>query len=136
MHTCEHILTGTIVKTFGCERPFSTHIEKKKSKIDFRLDIQPTREELDRLENAVNEVIARELDVTNEFITRAEAMERFNLSRLPDDAVDTVRIVRIGDYDACPCIGEHVANTREIPPMRIISADCTEGVLRVRFKFR
>ena len=135
MHTAEHVLTGTIVKRYGCERAFTTHIEKKKSKIDFRLDVQPSPEDLADIERTVNEVLAQGLPVTEEFLHREEAMARFNLSRLPEDAGDTVRIVRVGDYDACPCIGEHVENTAGIPPVRIISADCTEGVLRVRFRF-
>lgn len=135
MHTAEHVLSGTIVKRYGCDRAFTTHIERKKSKIDFRLDVQPTREELDEIERTTNEVLAQGLSVTEEFLNRDEAMKQFNLSRLPEDAGDTVRIVRVGDYDACPCIGEHVENTSVIPPLQIISADCTEGVLRVRFKF-
>jgi len=135
MHTAEHVLSGTIVKRYGCDRAFTTHIERKKSKIDFRLDVQPTREELDEIQRVTNEVLAQGLPVTEEFLCREEAMKQFNLSRLPEDAGDRVRIVRVGDYDACPCIGEHVENTADIPLLQIISADCTEGVLRVRFKF-
>ena len=136
MHTAEHVLSGTIAKLYGCGRPFTTHIERKKSKVDFRTDATPSREELDRIEAMVNEVLAQALDVTEEILSRTEAMKRYNLDRLPDDAGDTVRIVRVGDYDACPCIGDHVANTREIPPLRIISADATDGVLRIRFKLQ
>ena len=84
----------------------------------------------------MNEVIARELDVTEEIVSRTEAADLYDLSRLPEEAGETLRIVHVGDYDACPCIGQHVSNTREIPPMRIVSADWNEGVLRVRFKFR
>ena len=135
MHTAEHVLSGTIVKRYGCDRAFTTHIERKKSKIDFRLDAQPTREDLDEIERVTNEVLAQGLPVAEEFLSRDEAMKQFNLSRLPDDAGNVVRIVRVGDYDACPCIGEHVENTAEIPPLRIISADGSDGILRVRFKF-
>ena len=135
MHTAEHVLSGAIVKKYGCGRAFTTHIERKKSKIDFRLDAQPSREELDALETEVNGILASGLEVSEEFLSREEAMKKYNLDRLPEDAGDTVRIVMIGDYDACPCIGEHVANTAEVPPIRIISADGVDGVLRVRFKF-
>ena len=136
MHTCEHILNGTIVRMFGCPRAFTTHIERKKSKIDLHCDRAPTPEELRRIEETVNEVIARELDVTEEIVSRTEAADLYDLSRLPEEAGESLRIVHVGDYDACPCIGQHVSNTREIPPMRIVSADWNEGVLRVRFKFR
>ncbi len=38
MHTAEHILNQTMVRIFGCERSFPSHIEKKKSKCDYRFD--------------------------------------------------------------------------------------------------
>ena len=49
-------------------------------------------------------------------------------------AGDKIRIIRIGDYDACPCSGLHVSSTNEIGTFKIISTDHNEGVLRVRFK--
>ena len=46
----------------------------------------------------------------------------------------TLRIVRIGDYEDCACIGAHVGNTSEIGAFRIISHDFNDGVWRVRWK--
>lgn len=46
MHTAEHILNATMVKAFGCERSFSNHIEKKKSKCDYYFKRNLTPEEL------------------------------------------------------------------------------------------
>lgn len=76
------------------------------------------------------------LPVTIEFMPRQEAKEIVDLSKLPEDASETLRIVRIGDYDACACIGTHVENTSEIGTFRIISYDYNEErkVLRMRFK--
>ena len=48
------------------------------------------------------------------FIAREEAALIVDLSKLPEDASETLRIVRIGDYDDCACIGAHVGNTSEI----------------------
>lgn len=135
MHTAEHLVNGTIARMLGCGRAFSTHIEKKKSKCDFRFSRNLTPEELERVEQTVNSQIAAKLDVRDELLSPDEAGARYSLERLPEGA-ESVRIVHIGDYDACPCIGNHVTNTAEIPPVSIISSDCTDGVLRVRFKFR
>lgn len=135
MHTAEHLVNGTIARMLGCGRAFSTHIEKKKSKCDFRFPRNLTPEELERVEQTVNSQIAAKLGVRDELLNPDEAGARYNLERLPEGA-ESVRIVHIGDYDACPCIGSHVANTAEIPSVSIISSDCTDGVLRVRFKFR
>ena len=135
MHTAEHLVNGTIARMLGCGRAFSTHIEKKKSKCDFRFPRNLTPEELERVEQTVNSPIAATRGGRVELLRPDEAGARYSLERLPEGA-ESVRIVHIGDYDACPCIGSHVANTAEIPPVSIISSDCTDGVLRVRFKFR
>ncbi|MBN1828174.1 MAG: hypothetical protein JW884_03380 [Deltaproteobacteria bacterium] len=134
MHTVEHILNQTIARIFGCGRAFSAHIEKKKSKCDYRMERAPTAAEIAGVETAVNEIIRSNLPVTEEFMDRREAERLFNLKRLPDDAGETLRIVRVGGYDACPCIGPHVSRTGEIGAFRIISTTFKEGVSRVRFR--
>ena len=134
MHTAEHILNGTMVKMFGCPRSRNAHIEKKKSKCDYILDAEPTAEQVAEIEVKVNEVISMNLDVTVDFVGRAEAAEIVDLSKLPADASETLRIVRVGDYDACACIGAHVANTSEIGTFKIISHSFADGVWRLRWK--
>ena len=134
MHTTEHIINQTMIRLFGCGRSISAHIERKKSKLDYLLAACPTEEEIKKLEEAVNEVIARQLPVTTEFITQEEAQGRFDLERLPDGASETVRVVKVGDYDECLCIGQHVKNTSEIGTFKIISHDYKDGIFRMRFK--
>lgn len=134
MHTCEHIVNRTMINLFGCGRAVSAHIERKKSKLDYALPQSLNYEDIARIEETVNSVIAQHLDVTTEFITQKEAAERFDLKRLPENASDTVRIVKVGDYDECLCIGLHVNNTSEIGIFKIISHDYNDGILRIRFK--
>ena len=52
MHTTEHIINQTMVRLFGCGRSISAHIERKKSKLDYRLAACPTEEEIKKLEEA------------------------------------------------------------------------------------
>ena len=128
MHTCEHIVNRTMINLFGCGRAVSAHIEKNAIP-------QPlSDEDIAKIEETVNSVIAQNLDVTTEFITQKEAANRFDLKRLPENASDTVRIVKVGDYDECLCIGLHVNNTSEIGTFKIISHDYNDGILRIRFK--
>lgn len=135
MHTCEHIVNRTMVNLFNCGRAISAHIEKKKSKLDFNLGARTiTDEDIRKIEETVNNIIKQNLDVTTEFITQEEASSRFDLNRLPESASDTVRVVKVGDYDECLCIGLHVENTSEIGTFKIISYDQNEGILRMRFK--
>ena len=136
MHSVEHILNATMVKTFGCPRSRTAHIEKKKSKCDYELSSCPTDEQIQAVEDKVNEVINQHLPVTIEFMPKEEAKDIVDLSKLPEDASETLRIVRIGNYDACACIGLHVENTSEIDTFKIISHDYDEEkkVLRIRIK--
>ena len=134
MHTAEHILNQTMVRMFGCPRSKNAHIERKKSKCDYLLDSCPTDEQVQAIEDKVNEVIAMDLPVTAEFVPLSEAGATVDLSKLPENVSDTLRIIRIGDYDACACIGAHVANTSEIGRFKIISHDYDNGRWRVRFR--
>ena len=136
MHTCEHIVNQTMIRLFHCQRSVSAHIERKKSKLDYLLETSPTETEIARLEEAVNAVIAEHLEVTTEYITQEEAQGRFDLHRLPEHATQTVRIVKVGDYDECLCIGTHVSNTSEIGTFKIISHDWDETSKRWRMRFK
>ncbi len=134
MHTAEHILNQTMVQVFGCPRSRNSHIERKKSKCDYFISSQPSQEKLVEIEDKVNSIIQLNLDVTEELVPKEVASSFLDLSKLPDDAPDMLRVIRVGNFDACACIGPHVSNTKEIGVFRIISSDYENGVLRLRFK--
>lgn len=134
MHTAEHILNQTMVRMFNRGRSFSSHIERKKSKCDYHFDRDLTPAEVADIERRVNEVIAQDLPVSEDFLSREEAARIFDLNRLPDAAGGTLRIIRIGGYDACPCAGEHAATTGELGTFSIISTSFEGDVLRIRFR--
>jgi misacylated tRNA(Ala) deacylase len=134
MHSAEHVLNQTMVRMFNCGRSFSAHIEKKKSKCDYHFDRALKEEEIGEIQKRVNDVIQADMAVTEEYVNKEEAQKRYNLDRLPDGVDDHIRIIKIGDYDACPCIGPHVHSTKEIGKFRIVSTSFENGVLRIRYK--
>ncbi|MHB8906335.1 MAG: alanyl-tRNA editing protein [Melioribacteraceae bacterium] len=134
MHTAEHLLNGTMDKMFGRGRSFSAHIEKKKSKCDYHFDRNLTEQEIQSIEEKINSVISEDLPVREEFMKREDAEKIFNLSRLPEEAGETLRVINIGDYDKCLCSGTHLASTKSIGGFKIISTNFENGVLRIRFK--
>lgn len=134
MHSAEHLLNGEVARRFGCGRAFSAHVERKKSKLDYHIDRELTPEELKSLEKYVNDVISADVEVTEEFITQSEAAREFDLSRLPDNASELVRVVKIGDYDRCLCAGSHVERTSQIGNFRISSSRFQDGVQRIVFR--
>jgi len=134
MHTAEHILNQTMERLFRCGRCVNAHIEKKKSKCDYRMGRPLAQAELTEIQERVNRIIKADLPIIEKFVTPAEAVANYNTDKLPRETGDTIRIVQVGDYDACPCIGPHVKSTAEVIGFQITSADFDHGVVRIRFK--
>jgi misacylated tRNA(Ala) deacylase len=134
MHSAEHILNQTMVRMFGCQRSLNSHIERKKSKCDYFLDVAPTFEQVTEIERKVNEIIDQHLPVSERMVLLEEAAELADLRKLPDGTQGSIRLVFIGDYDVCACIGPHVSNTEEIGHLRILNNEFEEGRWRMRFK--
>lgn len=133
-HTAEHILNQTMIRTFGCKRSRINHIERKKSKCNYDLSTCPTEEQIREVEATVNRIIADDLEVSERYVTRDEVPEGIDLSKLPEDASETLRLVYVGDYDVCPCLGAHVKRTSEIGSFRISSTSYNEGNFRIVFR--
>lgn len=135
-HTAEHLLNQTMIRMFGCCRSSNAHIERKKSKISYVLDHKPTRKEEKAIEDKMNELISEDLPVKYEFVNKNNVPKGISLDKLPSDASDTIRIVSIGDYDVCPCIGKHVRSTAQIGHFVMLGTNWDEvtKTFRIRFK--
>ena len=135
-HTAEHLLNQVMVRLFGCERSYNAHIERKKSKMSFHVDHKPTRQEEKEIEREMQRLIAEDLPVTFEVVPLSELPEGIRADRLPSDVSDSIRLVRIGDYDVCPCIGKHVRSTSQIGRFEMLGTNWDEQVhaFCVRFK--
>ena len=110
MHTAEHILNQTMVRMFGCPRSKNAHIERKKSKCDYELQEEPTAEMMEEVERRINEVIDRHLPVTIEFVPKAEAGKIVDLSKLPEDASETLSA---SETMTLARVSEHMSITRQ-----------------------
>ena len=133
-HSAEHILNQTMVRMFGCSRSRVNHIERKKSKCNYELSTSPTEEQIQEVEATVNRIIAADMKITERYVSRAEVPAEIDLSKLPADASETLRLVYVGNYDVCPCLGAHVKRTSEIGSFRISSTSYNEGNFRIVFR--
>ena len=135
-HTAEHLLNQVMVRMFDCARSHNAHIERKKSKMSFVLDHKPTRQEEKSIEKRMNELIEADLPVTFEFINRNQVPENISLERLPDDASEMLRLVHIGDFDVCLCVGKHVRSTSQIGRFEMLGTNWNgeKREFRIRFK--
>ncbi|MGM0497911.1 MAG: hypothetical protein ACQESJ_08340 [Bacteroidota bacterium] len=134
MHTAEHVLNQTMIRMLGSDRSFSMHLERKKSKCDYYFDRPLTKEEERALEDEVNRIISLNLAVKEEYKSYSKAAEVYDVSRLPKTEGQSVRVVHVGNYDSCLCIGAHVKNTSEIGTFKLVSTSFESGILRIRFK--
>ncbi len=118
--------------------PFSALVDQlsngKGLKCDYHYHRDLSDDEIKEIEKRVNDVINNDLKVTEDYISSEEAKRYYNIDRLPPDTGDNIRIVKIGDHDACPCIGPHINSTEIIGGFRITSKSFEDGVLRIRFK--
>ena len=137
MHSAEHLLNQAMVRKFDCNRCFSAHINKKKSKCDYHFDRRLTTTEVGDIERDVNEQIQKNLTVRIEQIPKDVAQRTLNLSRVPGvSTINDIRVVYMGDYDACACVGPHVSSTKQIGVFKITTTGFENGVLRIRFRLR
>lgn len=135
-HTAEHLLNQVMVRMFGCERSYNAHIERKKSKMSFHLASKPSRQEEKEIERQMLSLIEEDLPVTFDYCTLDSLPEGIDPHRLPADVGNEIRLVRIGDFDVCPCIGRHVRSTAQIGRFEMLGTnwDEHERSFRIRFK--
>ena len=135
-HTAEHLLNQTMIRMFGCKRSTNAHIERKKSKITYILEQKPSRKDEKEIERRMNEIIEEDLPVKFKFVTRQDIPDSVELTNLPDNASETIRLVYIGDYDVCPCIGKHVRSTAQIGHFELLGTNWDEHThgFRIRYK--
>ncbi len=132
-HSAEHVLNAIMQRDLGTERSVEAHFGAKKSKCDYVIDRPLTDDDFRKIEVAVNAEIKADHPVTTFEVSRAEADAKYNMSKVPDSAT-AIRIVKIGNLDVVPCVGQHVEHTRQIGRFVIRSADMKdERTVRIRF---
>ena len=136
MHTAEHLVNRAMVNHFGCSRSGNAHIERKKSKMSFILPQCPTPEEIESIVQEVNKVIAEDVPVNYSFESAENLEEGISLEKLPENASDTIRIVRVGNYDKCACIGLHVEHTAQIGKLVLLGTNWDEEKKSFRIRFK
>jgi threonine and alanyine tRNA ligase second additional domain protein len=135
-HTAEHLLNQVMIRMFGTERSSNAHIERKKSKMTFILNHKPDRKEEKAIEAEMNRLITEDLPVTYEMVDRNNIPDGVSVDKLPEDASEMLRLVRIGDFDVCLCIGKHVRSTAQIGRFEMLGTNWDEEkhAFRIRFK--
>ena len=132
-HSGQHLLSAVMHRRLGAAT-VSFHLGEMTSTIDLaREAISP--EELDRIEDAVNEIIAEDRAITMRTISRKEAEMLFaagTLHKLPEREGD-IRLIEIDEIDLNACGGTHVQATGQIGGLLIRGTERMRQGLRVEF---
>jgi alanyl-tRNA synthetase len=136
-HTATHIINGVARSLLG-EHVWQAGAEKtlEKARLDITHYESLSSEELSRIEELANEVIAKAIPVKSMLLPRNEAEKRYGFRLYQGGAVPgkTIRVVKIGDLDTEACGGTHLKNTREARLIKIIgSTKIQDGVVRIEF---
>ncbi len=131
-HTATHVMLAGLRKMFGTQtEQKGSNITEERLRFDFNCDHKMTAEELAELENFVNGVIAKGIDVVREEIPYAKAVEQgaygvFNAES--DDQI--VSVYTIEGVDKQICGGPHVKNTKELGSFVIKKEESSSGGVR------
>ncbi len=126
IHTGEHILSGLFHSLYGLEN-VGFHLGADEVTMDINAYL--AEEQIVMVETLANKVIYENVPVTASFPTSEELSALEYRSKL--DLTENVRIVTIGNYDACACCAPHVSRSGEVGIIRILDFVKHRGGTRI-----
>lgn len=129
-HTGQHILTRAFEDEVGA-KTVGFHLTEEYVSID--LDASSlTPEEIAKAEDRANGVVFSNAPVLVKEYGRGqlppEVRARFEIDS------DAIRVICVGDFDACPCAGTHLSSTGEVGLIKVNQVDRAHGGVRVIFR--
>jgi misacylated tRNA(Ala) deacylase len=137
MHTAQHVLSKVVLDVFGAQTA-GNQVHMDRSRIDFE-PADFSDEDVTVIEERTNVALEQDLSVEKKQMNRDEAEKQTPEGRglldLIPDHVDPLRMVKIGDFDLCPCGGTHVDRLSEVGRVRITNRTSKGAdVDRIEFK--
>ncbi len=121
-HTAMHILCGVIWRDYGASVT-GGNMQPLRGRMDFEFE-HMQKELVREIEAKINREVQAARPVRTQILPREEAFKipdliRTKINLLPE-AIQQVRVVEIVGLDLQADGGTHVANTREVGPIRIV----------------
>jgi len=134
LHTATHLLQQALRDVLGPHvRQMGSNITTERLRFDFAHPRKLTQDEIGRVEERVNQQIARDLTVTMDMMPLQQALDGGALAFFGERYADTVKVYQIGDYSKEVCGGPHVAHTAGMGRFKITKAESIgQGIQRVR----
>jgi len=134
LHTATHLIMAGLRKMFGPQvMQKGSNITPERLRIDFNLDHKMLPEEISELEKFVNDAIAKEIDVTCDEMSVAEAKNSGAVGVFESKYGDVVKVYSIGDVSKEICGGPHAKNTRDLHHLKIVKEESSSsGIRRIK----
>jgi alanyl-tRNA synthetase len=139
LHTTTHLIHQALRMVLGeSVHQSGSDITPERTRFDFTFERKVTSEELKKIEDIVNDVVARDLPVQKKVLPKGEAEKTGALFFFKEKYPDPVNVYFVGNSleDAFSkefCGGPHVTHTGEIGKIKIIKEEAVaSGVRRLR----
>src|SRR5690554_369902 len=134
LHTATHLLQAALRQVLGDEvTQRGSNITAERLRFDFTFSRKVTREELDKVESLVNEVIEKDYGVICQEMSIEEAKKSGALGFFDSKYGNRVKVYSIGDFSKELCGGPHVSHTGQLGKFKIKKEESSSaGVRRIR----
>ncbi len=134
MHTATHLLHQALRDVLGSEVfQKGSNITAERLRFDFSFPRKMTDEEVKKVENRVNEQVAKDMTVERKIIPLEEARKLGAIGLFGEKYGDTVSVYIMGDYSKEFCGGPHVEHTGQVGKFKILKEEAVSaGVRRVK----